>query len=423
MINYKISWISCSFIFTAIIVFISDWIQNIGILYFPPGFRYLIILIVFLVNRIAFGQNSLLQKAYKISIISILIILFIEFFFSPAPLLNYILGIGFTFLFVIIFNLGASTKSSSLVIIKIFKNLLIFFFFMSIIPVIQAVTTVVSLREIPVFFRELGAFGSAMNIGTLISISLYLITTKKRYLYLAVFFSFVVFMTILKKSIISNMIVWFAFFLIQTNSKIRFKILIYSLIIIAITFITLGNNLIENYNENLIYLEDSGVEGHVRLGMYLASFRIATDFFPFGSGMGTFASLASITGGYSNIYYDYGVANIGYNAPEHVIAGTTTILDTWWPHILGELGFIGILLFLYLWIYPIRIALITYKNTNDQFKKGISFYIILILIIMIWEGFSLSTPENPGFIILHAGLSGLCFHHIVNNLTTLKKLR
>jgi hypothetical protein len=104
-----------------------------------------------------------------------------------------------------------------------------------------------------------------------------------------------------------------------------------------------------------------------------------------------------------------------------VIAGTTTILDTWWPHIIGELGFIGTILFLYLWVYPIKIALIAYQNTNNQFKKGISFYIILILIIMIWEGFSLSTPENPGFIILHAGLSGLCFHHIINNSTISKK--
>ena len=376
---------------------------------------------VFLVNRIAFGQISLFTQGYKISIISISIILFIAYFFSTASLLNYILGIGFTFLFVIIFKLGASTKSSSVAIIKIFKNLLIFFFFMSIIPVIQAILKLGSLREIPGFFRELGAFGSAMNIGALISISLFLITSKKKYLYIAIFFSFVVFMTILKKSIISNMIVWFAFFLIQSNSKIRFKLVIYSLIIITITYITLGNNLKENINENLNYLDDSGVEGHVRLGMYLASFRIATDFFPFGSGMGTFASLASITRGYSNIYFDYGVANIGYNSPEDVIAGTTTILDTWWPHIIGELGFIGTILFLYLWVYPIKIALIAYQNTNNQFKKGISFYIILILIIMIWEGFSLSTPENPGFIILHAGLSGLCFHHIINNSTFSKK--
>ena len=148
MINYKISWISSSFIFTAIIVFISDWIQNTGILYFPPGFRYLIVLVVFLINRMAFGQISSFSQGYKFSIISISIILFFTYFFSPASLLNYILGICFTFLFVIIFKLGASTKSSSVVITKIFKNLLIFFFFMSIIPVIQAIITVVSLREI-----------------------------------------------------------------------------------------------------------------------------------------------------------------------------------------------------------------------------------------------------------------------------------
>ena len=44
-------------------------------------------------------------------------------------------------------------------------------------------------------------------------------------------------------------------------------------------------------------LIESVMKGHVRIGMYLASFNIASDFFPSGSGFGSFGSLASISGG------------------------------------------------------------------------------------------------------------------------------
>ena len=212
---------------------------------------------------------------------------------------------------------------------------------------------------------------------------------------------------------ISNILVWvsYSFFILKSTGKIKF--VINSIFILLFMYFTIGKSFNENITENENYLKNTGVEGNVRLGMYFASFRIAKDYFPLGSGMGTFGSLASIIKGYySPLYYEYHVSNIGANSQEDVAVGHHTLLDTYWPHIFGELGFLGTLLFLLIWFFPLNKSIFNLRNSNEPFRKGISFFIVLIIISMTWEGFSLYTPEVPAFILLHSGLTGLCYYHI-----------
>jgi hypothetical protein len=413
--TYKFSWITLSVVFTIAIIFLSEWIQKNGIIYFPSGFRHFLILLLFVVNWIRFGKKVALSSKYRFAIIIMTLYLFVAYFSSNVLFLNYILGISFTFLFLIIFILGANTKSSQDIIVKIFNRLLVFIFLMSIFPIIQAITDRSTLRYLPGFFREVGAFGTAMNIGAIIGISLFIITSKKKYIYIAVFFSIGVLFTILKKTMISNIIVWFFFFYYYKSYINKGKMIIYSSIFVLISLISFGSALTSNFQENQDYLNTVGAEGHVRLGMYIASFNIAKDYFPFGSGVGSFGSLASIVNGYSQIYYDYNVSDIGSNSANDVANGHHTLLDTYWPHILGELGFIGSIVFIYLWINPIRKVFKILNHSTTPFVKGICFYMILIGITITWEGFSLYTPEVPAFVILNFGLGGLCFYHLKKN--------
>ena len=414
--NLTFSWITFSILFTVVIVFISEWLQKSGIIYFPSGFRHFLILSVFIVNWALFGKYIIITFKYKIAIILMVSYLFVNYFLSNAPALNYILGIGFTFLFLMVFILASHIKSSENIIIKIFNLILIFIFLMSIFPISQGIIEATNLRWKHGLFREVGAFGSAMNIGTIIGISLFIITSKKKYIYIALFFSIGVLMTILKKTMISNIIVWYFFFLYFLGLRNRFKMIIYALLFVVIASISIGQDVVDNIQENQIYLEGNGAEGHVRLGMYIASFNIAGDYFPFGSGMGTFGSLASIINGYSNIYYDYNVSNIGSNSAQDVANGHHTLLDTYWPHILGELGVVGLILFFYIWSYPARQSIKFMKYSSSPFLTGLSFYIVLMGIIMTWEGFTLYTPEVPAFVLLHFGIGGLCFYHLQRKL-------
>jgi hypothetical protein len=414
----KFSLIAINFIVATAIAFLSEWIQKTEIIVFPLGFRHIIIVIFFAINWGFYRNRLFLPRNYKLALISIFLFLLIGWFFKPSQLLNYILGIWFAFLFVIMFILGASTKSKRKTILQIFNSLLVFFLLVSIFPISEGLIGDVELRWIPTLFREMGAYSAAMNIGTIIGISMYIITSKKRYLYIAGYFSFGILLTILKKTIVSNIIVWIAFFIFHGSSKIKMKLIWFFMLFIATGYYIVGDMLIDNINENAQYLEDVGSSGHVRIGMYLASIKIATDSFPFGSGMGTFGSLASIIGGYSQTYFDYGVSNIGSNSPADVDAGHHTLLDTYWPHIIGELGIIGTVLFLYIWIFPTRLSFSLLKSSTDLYIKGLSFYITLIIITISWEGLTLYTPEIPSFIILHSGLSGLCYFHISRNTTS-----
>jgi hypothetical protein len=408
----KFSVITVSFVFTTVIVFLSEWFQESGWISFPLGFRHLIIIALFVGNWFFFGKKINIATKYKLGLILMGLYLFIAFFFSIASVFNYVLGIFFTFLFILLFVIASNTSTRREVVITIFQYLLVSFFLMSIFSILQAIFTGSSLREIPVLFRELGAFGAVMNISTIISIALYIITSNKKYLYWAIFFSIAVMMTILKKTMISNVLVWIFFFIYQANAKTKIRFVFFSLIALVVGNFLIGKELNENIEQNSEYLEKFGPEEHVRLGMYITSFNITTDYFPFGSGMGTFASLSSIAGQYSPIYYDYGINNIGMNNPEDVANGKHTLLDTYWPHIFGELGLFGAILFLYLWFFPFKLALSKFKETDDPFIKGVSFYILLLIITITWEGFTLYTPEIPGFVLLHSGLSGLCYYHL-----------
>lgn len=408
----KFSIITLSFVFTTVIVFLSEWFQESGWISFPLGFRHLIIIALFAGNWFFFGKKINIATKYKLGLMLMGLYLFVAYFFSIASLFNYVLGIFFTFLFILLFLFASNTNTRREVVISIFQYVLVSFFLMSIFSILQGIFTGFSLRDIPVLFRELGAFGAVMNISTIISIALYIITSKKKYLYLAIFFSLAVMMTILKKTMISNLLVWIFYFIYQANSKTKIWFLLSSVVLLVIGNFLIGKELNENIEQNSEYLEKFGPEEHVRLGMYITSYNITTDYFPFGSGMGTFASLSSIAGQYSPIYYDYGINNIGMNNPEDVANGKHTLLDTYWPHIFGELGLFGTIFFLYLWFFPFKLAMTKFKATDDPFIKGISFYILLLVVTMTWEGFSLYTPEIPAFVLLHAGLSGLCYYHL-----------
>ena len=109
-----------------------------------------------------------------------------------------------------------------------------------------------------------------------------------------------------------------------------------------------------NIDQNLLYLNAVGGEEHVRLGMYIASTKISSEYAPFGSGLGSFGSFASIinnpiSDGYfdyrfNDLYYRHGIDDLAGNSEDRSREGGNTMLDTYWPHILGELGIFGLLI-------------------------------------------------------------------------------
>jgi hypothetical protein len=128
-----------------------------------------------------------------------------------------------------------------------------------------------------------------------------------------------------------------------------------------------------------------------RNALHLASFDIAIDRFPLGVGLGRFGGWVSSLY-YSPVYYEYGLNNV-YGLSED---NPAFIQDAFWPHVLGQLGFVGTGLFLLFgWILARRLL----SHFHHNRPEGSS--IVLAAAFALVE----AVPESAGWVIFEDTLS------------------
>jgi O-antigen ligase len=400
--------------FVSIFLFLIDKATEYFLPALPGGVKHFLLFILFAFNWIFSGSHIFKtnNNYFKLFILNMMYMA-ILFLNTDADSINFFLGFIFTFLFSIIFYLGINTKTEINSIFNFFKVSIYLFIFLGLFTIIPSLFLNISINKLYFgFFRELGAFGAVMNISCILSLSLFIKAKNKYFLYLAVLCTFFIFLTIMKKSIASNMIIWF--FFLSIGGSLKKKVLNFVILGILLIFFTynIKNELTENISANVEYYENAG-ESHVRLVMYSTAYTIASENFPFGSGTGTFGSLPSLYKGYSNTYYKYGIDYIEPLSPQRVESGEGhTLFDTYWPHIIGELGVLGTILFLLLWFYPMKVAIRVMNRTSISDIRALCFYVISIGIVITLDGIVLYTPEISSFILFHSGLTGLCLYHL-----------
>lgn len=120
------------------------------------------------------------------------------------------------------------------------------------------------------------------------------------------------------------------YYIAKKNKKIiSFKYLI----VIAMLLFAISFNQISYY-----FLKN---DDFARSALTTKSIQIANDYFPFGTGFGTYASHMT-TIYYSPIYYKYDLSEI-YGIQEW---NTNFINDVFWPMILGQFGYFGFILYI-----------------------------------------------------------------------------
>ena len=125
------------------------------------------------------------------------------------------------------------------------------------------------------------------------------------------------------------------------------------------------------------------LENSARSVMLMTSFIILYDYFPIGTGFGTYAS-HSAAANYSPVYYKYGFSD--YYELRNSPVGTF-FDDQFWPIILGQTGFIGFIAYAsYLLILMGKINKLASINREAYFS---SLFVFLYLMI--------STMADPGF--------------------------
>lgn len=130
----------------------------------------------------------------------------------------------------------------------------------------------------------------------------------------------------------------------------------------------------------------------VRTYSYVVAVQIANDYFPFGSGAGTYASLPSRDYYYSPLYDIYGLSSM-HGAARHF---SGYLMDTFWPKILGEGGWFGLTAYLAMLGFILRRAVVNLIDRTD----GMNVFCVCVLATMVIKSFAASVMTQETFVIL-----------------------
>ncbi len=144
---------------------------------------------------------------------------------------------------------------------------------------------------------------------------------------------------------------------------------------------------------------------NTRVLLYSTSVQIANDFFPFGAGPGRFASWMSRTN-YSPLYYDYGLSTIPGLSPVRSIL----INDTFFPMIIGEYGYFGLLTFCGLLFQLARLPLDTLKQENvSKFMQAIGIGVLITFVNTIIASLAAPFLNAPPVTYIIFGALGIFY--------------
>lgn len=122
---------------------------------------------------------------------------------------------------------------------------------------------------------------------------------------------------------------------------------------------------------------DAMSDSYARPILYVTGWQILQDYFPFGSGLASFASYASAEN-YSELYYEYGLDKVWGLSPYY----NSFICDAYYPT-LSQFGFFGICCFacFWRWLYkPLAHYDLTLGNTYSwKYAIGMSLLVFLII--------------------------------------------
>lgn len=141
----------------------------------------------------------------------------------------------------------------------------------------------------------------------------------------------------------------------------KYIMLICSLLILVVA---VGWNKIEYYfiTGNSDTFDPNVIESFARPVLYVTAFMIFCDYFPFGSGLASYASFAS-SDNYSSLYYEYGLNYIWGLSPEM----PDFICDAFYPS-LAQFGVVGVILFIWFWVYIYKYLKILISENPEKNK-------------------------------------------------------
>lgn len=218
------------------------------------------------------------------------------------------------------------------------------------------------------YFSHVGYYGNVMLSTSL----LYLFCSKKKKVDIFVTVLIVLMGLICTRSKYFGEITFFIIMLLFIKSQIKFN---FKYLLLGILSISLA--VIFSWTKfSYYFLSDYSDSTEARTVLYYTSTKIFEDYFPFGTGYGTYGNDASRKY-YSPLYSKYGINSI-YGLSEDM---NDFVADTYFPVVIAQFNIVGIFLFLYFMIYIIRLLNDKIRDNNNYYNYLIGIEIIVVIII------------------------------------------
>ena len=157
--------------------------------------------------------------------------------------------------------------------------------------------------------------------------------------------------------------------LIFITTKLRHRVKVWQIVLIAVIGLVAGWNTISTYILN---------PTAARSIMLSNSIKTAVDFFPLGSGFSTYGGSIAANH-YSRLYQNYGYRNIwGLNG---TIGGDDFLNDSFYPWVIAEFGILGSLVYFAFIMY-----LFYMFNKNQTNRMPLMFGLLVLLIANLGQG-------------------------------------
>lgn len=139
-----------------------------------------------------------------------------------------------------------------------------------------------------------------------------------------------------------------------------------------ITWCAIGGSVLLMAARQIGYYFNNIRDETARSVLLRTSFKIAEDFQPFGTGFGTFASAMSAEP-YSRVYYMYHIQNVWGLSKNYPIF----ISDSFWPMILGQSGYLGLLIYILILGMLVWLVFDTRKHNMWVYASGLTILVYL----------------------------------------------
>ena len=380
------------------------------------GFEYLVNVVFYLILIVIFfsspRSNLYFSKQY-LYLFGILVLFCVaNFFVVEVPALIYFQGAFFSFLFAIHFMLFYNLKFDIRIFFSALKIIVSIITLIGVLAYWERIFVPGSYQ--PYFLRGVYTVGkdpsfvsTLLNINIIFCLVLYHKSRKRKYLYVVVFSIVTISLLLFIKAFVVSIIIGFAyvrFFLKGQISKLFINV---TICVLIASLIFLGRPLLNEitYKFNMYFGE--GNDKIPRNALYIASVQMAKDYFPFGCGQGTFGSYP-VGKHYSQIYYDYDLDKVHGLGPNDALGLTDShfIFDTYWPSILGEMGWIAFMIYIFLWSLPAIIAWQYLKSRNLEVKL-VAFVVFMVICSVFIESIASPLPGQLQFIHIYSGLGAI----------------